>query len=238
MSAPSAVSIRNISKSFGKTKVLHSVDISLERGDIYALIGPNGSGKTTLIKTIVGLLTADSGSVNLLGHDIEKEPENSKNTFGYVSDGPLGYDFLSGSEFLALTASLRGLTGDEAKRSINELANPFSLADVLPQSMTHYSRGNLQKVAFIAALLGHPQILIIDEPIVGLDPGSITVFGQKIQEFAKRGGIVFFVTHTLSFGEKYANRFGLLKTGRLVDEGTLKPHLDLETIYHKHVGYE
>lgn len=232
------VSISHVSKAFGKAKVLHSVDINLDRGDIYALIGPNGSGKTTLVKIIVGLLSADSGSVSLFGHDINKEPEKAKRTFGYISDGPLGYDFLSGAEFLALAASLKGLTKKEASAQIKELVKLFPLTAVLPQSMAHYSRGNLQKVAFLAALLNSPQILIIDEPIVGLDPDSLAVFGEKIKEFADRGGIVFFVTHTLSFGQKYANRYGLLKAGVLVEQGIIKPHVNLESVYQKKVGYE
>ena len=232
------VSISNVTKTFGQSKVLHSVDINLDRGDIYALIGPNGSGKTTLVKIMVGLLAFDSGSISLFGHDIQKEPEAAKRTFGYVSDGPVGYDFLSGSEFLALAASLKGLTKKEAKVQIAELAKLFPITDVLPQSMTHYSRGNLQKVAFIAALLNSPQILIIDEPVVGLDPGSLAVFGEKIKAFAARGGLVFFVTHTLSFAQKYANRYGLLKAGSLVKEGSITPHLNLESLYHKQVGYD
>lgn len=238
MPATADVVLKSISKSFDKNKVLHSVDIGLNRGDIYALIGPNGSGKTTLVKIIVGLLSADTGSVHLFGHDIQKDPENSKRTFGYISDGPLGYDFLSGSEFLALSASLKGVNKKEAESQIRSLTKIFPMSDVLPQSMTHYSRGNLQKVAFLAALLGRPQILIIDEPVVGLDPGSISTFGQKIREFAAGGGIVLFVTHTLSFGEKYANRYGILKSGHLVEEGETKPHLNLEAVYKKYVGYE
>lgn len=238
MSAPPAVSIKDISKTFGRKKVLHSVDISLDRGDIYALIGPNGSGKTTLVKIIVGLLSADSGSVSLFGHDINKEPEKAKRTFGYISDGPLGYDFLSGAEFMALAASLKGLPKKEAEAQIKELVKLFPLTDVLPQSMAHYSRGNLQKVALLAALLNRPQILIIDEPVVGLDPDSLAVFGEKIKEFADLGGIVLFVTHTLSFGQKYANRYGLLKAGVLVEQGIIKPHLDLESVYRKKIGYE
>ncbi len=177
-------------------------------------------------------------NVCLFGHHIGKEPAAAKRTFGYISDGPLGYDFLSGSEFLALAASLKGLSKKEAESHIRDLTKLFPIAEVLPQSMAHYSRGSLQKVAFLAALLAGPQILIIDEPVVGLDPGSITAFGEKIKAFAAAGGLVFFVTHTLSFGEKYATRYGLLKAGVLVAEGKITPRLNLESLYHQHVGYD
>lgn len=232
---PTLLSIANLTKSFGETKVLKSVDLSLNRGDIYALIGPNGSGKTTLIKVIVGLLTADVGSVKLFSHDIQTDPIAAKNSFGYVSDSPVGYDFLTGLEFLSLTANLRGIPPKAAKLKIEELLTLFPISDIVSSPMGHYSRGNIQKVAFLSALLGNPQLLIIDEPIVGLDPESISIFGNRLKQFSSEGGIVLFVTHTLSFAQEFATRFGLLKSGTLVSEGVVRPSLNLESLYQQKV---
>ncbi len=232
------VKLTRISKSFGSIRAVKSVDISLFPGDIYALIGPNGSGKTTLIKIAVGLLAPDTGTVDFFGHEIRVEPLAAKSSFGYISDGPLGYDHLTGNEFLALAGSLKGLSRSETTSRLARLRKLFPIKEVLNQPMAHYSRGNLQKVAFIAALLGSPKVLIIDEPVVGLDPTSVSVFGQEIKDFAASGGIVFFVTHTLSFAEVYANRFGILDRGVLVGEGKVRPHMDLSSIYQHKVSHD
>lgn len=232
------VSIRHLTKSFENHKVLKSVDLSLSEGDIYALVGPNGSGKTTLIKIIVGLLSADVGKVNLFGCDIRENSIGAKQTFGYVSDSPVGYEYLSGLEFLSLTATLKGIGKKQAKQEIDELIDLFPISDIITQPMEHYSRGNVQKVAFLSALLGGPKLLVIDEPVVGLDPTSITIFGKSLRKFASSGGIVLFVTHTLSFAKEYATRFGLLKSGVLVSEGNIRFSLDLESLYQQKVVHE
>lgn len=228
---PASVTISIISKRFGDKQALKSVDLKLTPGDIYALIGPNGSGKTTLIKIMVGLLGPDLGSINLFGNDIVKHPEEAKRTFGYVSDLPLGYEYLSGLELLYLSASLKGISKKEGVKQIKDLKNLFPIADFIDQPMAHYSRGNLQKVAFLAALIGSPKLLVIDEPIIGLDPDSINIFGKKLSEFGKQGGTVFFATHTLSFAGRFADRYGVLKEGKLVAEGKIKATTNLEHIY-------
>ena len=226
-----AICIKGISKSFGQCHAVSDVNISINEGKIYALIGPNGSGKTTLIKMITGLLIPDSGKVTIYDYDIQKEPEMAKTKFGYIADDPSVYEYLTGIEFLSLTGSLRGLHHHEIHDYIDELSGIFPIKDILYQPMVQYSRGNKQKVAFLSALLAKPKILIIDEPIVGLNPTSISTFGKTLSKFAKKGGSVFMATHILSFAQDYATRVGVMQNGKIVDERQIKSSTRLEELY-------
>ena len=226
-----AIKVENLSKNFGRLTAVSSVNLKIRVGEIYALIGPNGAGKTTLIKMIVGLLSPDSGYVSIFDHNIIKQPEEAKKLFGYISDNPTAYDFLTGKEFLFLTGSLRMMKKETINKRINELVNLFPLKNIINQPMSEYSRGNKQKLAFLAALLAQPKIIIIDEPIVGLDPDSIKIFINTLKEFAKNGGTVFFATHILSFAQACASRCGIMREGKIVAEKDIKKDTKLEAIY-------
>lgn len=231
MKTKPALQVSHLSKFFGSKKVLSDIDLTLYPGDIYALVGPNGSGKTTLVKNIVGLLTPEAGSVTLNGFDIARDPLAAKTQFGYVPDGPGGFEFLTGREFLYFAATLKRLSQKQRAVELKKLLPLFPLAEVLDLPMQTYSRGNLQKVAFLASLLGRPPLLIIDEPVVGLDPASTETFGRILKDYAKAGHTVFFVTHILSFAQSYAHRFGLLDLGRLVHEGRITSRPTLASYY-------
>lgn len=207
------VKVTKLSKNFDTNCAVNNVNFSLNSGDIVALIGPNGSGKTTLIKTIVGLHFADKGSVTINNFDITKESTAAKNFLGYVPDNPSGFDFLTGKELLNLTASLRMAKFPTAP--LKTLIKQFQLDKLLDQRLSNYSRGNRQKLAFVAALIGQPQILLIDEPIVGLDPESIEIFGSKLKDFATQGGAILFSTHILEFGKRFANRLLVMHQGKI-----------------------
>jgi len=226
-----AIKVENLSKNFGQLAAVSSVNLKILRKEIYALIGPNGAGKTTLIKMMVGLLSPDSGYVSIFGHDIIKQPEEAKKLFAYISDNPTAYDYLTGKEFLFLTGSLRMMKKEIINKRVNELLNLFPLKNIINQPMSEYSRGNKQKVAFLAALLARPKIIIIDEPIVGLDPDSIKIFINTLKEFAKNGGTVFFATHILSFAQACAHRCGIMREGKIVAEKDIKKDTKLEAIY-------
>ena len=226
----SAIKISHVSKVFGRTKAVWDVSLDIFSGDIYALIGPNGGGKTTLIKMLVGLYLPTTGHITLHGNDIGRQTISAKRSFGYVPDNPEGYDYLSGYEFLNFTARLRGMTAQGGKLRIDELVSLFPLKNIISEPMESYSRGNRQKIAFLAALLTTPPALIIDEPIVGLDPPSIDTFGKIITDYAKSGGTVFFATHTLWFAKKYAKRVGVMKAGQLVAEKNISLLLNLEKL--------
>lgn len=226
-----AIKIENLSKKFGYLTAVSQVNLRIQLGEIYALIGPNGAGKTTLIKMIVGLLSADSGTASIFGHDINKQQEEAKKLFGYISDNPTAYDYLSGREFLTLTGSLRTMRKHVINERISELINLFPINNIIDQPMSEYSRGNKQKVAFLAALLAQPKLIIIDEPIVGLDPDSIKIFGNTLKNFAKNKGTVFFATHILSFAQTYASRVGIMRNGKIVVEKNIEKDTKLEALY-------
>ncbi len=208
----------NLSRNFDKIKAVDGVHLTVNAGDIYALIGPNGAGKTTFIKILTGLLAPSKGIAWICGQDIAKNPLEAKRHFGYVSDNPVVYDYLTGYEFLNLTGAIRGMKEKEIKRRIEELVQIFPLKEVMLQKMGSYSRGNRQKTAFLASMISKPELLIIDEPIAGLDPTSITIFGQTLARYARDGGTVFLATHILSFGQDFATRVGAMNKGRLVKE--------------------
>lgn len=225
--------IKEVSKNYGRTAAVRAVEMKIGAGDIYALIGPNGSGKTTLMKMIVGLLRIDKGEISILGNQIKGEAIEAKKLIGYVPDKPEGYGYLSGKELLYLTGRLKGMREAEVRVRVEQLMKLFDIEKILEGRMDGYSRGNLQKTAFLAALLGEPKLLIIDEPIVGLDPVSIRVFGERLVKFAKDGGAVLFATHTLDFASKYANRVGVMSEGKIVAEEKLSNKIKIEKVYEK-----
>lgn len=226
-----AIETRNLSKCFGEIRAVVDVNLKIQKGQIIAMIGPNGAGKSTLIKLLVGLLAPSKGSAEIFGFDIVSQPEETKSSFGYISDDPTAYGYLTGAEFLALTGNLRGIPPAKLKVRIEELKKLFPLGDIIHERMGSYSRGNRQKVAFLAALIAKPKLLIIDEPIVGLDPASIKIFGKSLTEFAENGGTVFFATHILSFAQMHAQRVYLMHDGKIIRDEKITTTTSLEYIY-------
>lgn len=236
MSPPSAqipLYIKNLTKTFGHKTVVAAVSLKLLPGEIYALVGPNGAGKTTLLKMIAGLLQPTSGEVRIFGHDINTESVAAKKTFAYISDDPVPYEFLTGEEFLRLTGALRDLPDTQTEKRIRELTHLFPLDQLLGEPITSYSRGNKQKIAFLSAILTQPQMLLIDEPIVGLDPVSIKIFGKSLKLFTQKQGPVLFATHSLSFAQNFANRCAVMHQGKILVEKKLDREVNLEQLYQK-----
>ncbi len=227
----SAIEISRISKSYGSTKAVKSTDLSIPQGTLYALIGPNGAGKSTIMKMIVGLLRQDKGTIRIFDEDTIEKTLDAKSMLSYISDDPTPYDYLSGMEFIELTARLRGLIMEDALSIAKRLIKLFKLEKMIRQPVSQYSRGSRQKVAFIAAMISNPQILVIDEPIVGLDPGSIDVFGEELLAYVKKGGTVLLATHILSFAAKYADRVAVMFEGQVVIERAITENTNLERIY-------
>lgn len=217
------LALERLSKRFAGRLALDSLTLTLAPGEIYALIGPNGSGKTTTVKLATGLYHPTEGRVLVDGIDLQREPERAKRLLGYVPDEPFAYDRMSGREFLHLVGALWDVAASERAQRIEELTATFAgLAGILDGHVEHYSRGNRQKVAIVAALLHRPRLLVIDEPIVGLDPESALRARELLRGFAAGGGAVLVCTHTLSFAEAVCHRVGLLRDGRLVAEGDLE----------------
>ena len=231
--------IKNLIKRFSGIVAVDNLSLEVKAGEIYALIGPNGSGKTTTVKTATGLYMPTAGDVEINGFSIIKEPEKAKTFIGYVPDEPFVYERMSGREFLNLVGTIFGLPQKEREEKIEELLKIFNLSGIIDRFVENYSRGNKQKISILSALLHEPKILIIDEPIVGLDPESAAKTKEIFMDFAKKGGTVFVSTHTLSFVEAVADRIGLLKEGKLIKEGSSeelrqaagKPQANLEELY-------
>lgn len=210
--------VESVTKKFGKLAAVKDVSLTINRGEVYVLIGPNGAGKTTFMKMIVGLLSPDTGKIVINGFDNKESTVEAKKQFGFISDDPTAYDYLTGWEFITLTGKIRGIPEDELRKKMDELADLFPIKDILHTPMSGYSRGNRQKTAFIAAILDIPAILLIDEPIVGLDPQSIKILGSKIRDYVKGGNSVFYISHNLPFAREYADRVGLMKQGKIIKE--------------------
>lgn len=213
--------LEGLTKSFGDLRALDDLSLAIGPGEIYGLIGPNGSGKTTTVKLATGLYRPSSGQVLVAGTDLHREPERAKRVLGYVPDEPFLYERMSGREFLHLVGELWDVPRAGRARAIDELGAMFGLGDVLDAYVDGYSRGSRQKLSLMAALLHTPRLLVIDEPLVGLDPESAIRTRELLRDFAARGGGVLVCTHTLPFAEAVCHRLGLLRRGRLVTEGDL-----------------
>ncbi len=217
-----ALELINIHKRFPNVHAVYDLCLRVKSGEIYALIGPNGAGKTTTVKMITGLVAPSEGTLKVFSHDVATEPVLAKKDIGYIPDDPFIYEYLTGREFLEFVGDLYGLSRKETQDRLNTLLSLYNLETVINGQFADYSRGNKQKTAIIAALLHQPKLLVIDEPIVGLDVQSQKLTLKLLRDFAKKGGSVFLCTHTLSVAESLADRIGILKEGKLIEEGTLE----------------
>jgi ABC-2 type transport system ATP-binding protein len=228
-----------VTKRFGALLVVRDLSFTVAPGEIYGLIGPNGSGKTTTVKMLTGLYRPSGGRIVVDGVDLGRAPERAKRAIGYVPDEPYVYEQLSGREFLHLMGELYGVPRAARIARIEQLLGLYPVAGIIDTRLEHYSRGNKQKLTILAALLHEPRVLVVDEPIVGLDPESALLTRDILTAFAARGGAVLLSTHSLGFAEMLCHRVGLLAAGVLVREGDLAslraaaglPGASLETLY-------
>ena len=208
-------------KEYGPTVAVAGLDFTIEQGRVFGFIGPNGAGKTTTIRMMVGLLAPTGGSVLLGGNDIGREPEAAKAITGYLPDHPFLYDKLTGGEFLRFVGGLYGLGGRELERRSAELLAGFGLTERAAELTETYSHGMKQRLALAAALVHRPRILVLDEPMVGLDPQGVVALRGLLAELSAHGVTIFLSTHTLNVAEALCDRIGILDRGRLVALGSL-----------------
>lgn len=213
--------IDHLSKFYGKKQVLFDISFSLDPGDICAFIGSNGAGKTTTIKSALGLIPFDSGTITVDGHNIETEPMEAKRIYSYVPDNPELYTFMRGIDYLNFIADIFELDYDTRKRGIDTLSKDFDIHNRLGEPIESYSHGMQQKLALIGALLHDPKLIVLDEPFVGLDPLAT----KKIREHFKRMAedcdtTILFSTHVLEVAEKLCNKVAIIREGRLVYFGS------------------
>ena len=215
------IDFKNVTRRYGRKLAVDGLSLTVQPGEVFALLGPNGAGKTTTIRMLVGLLHPDAGDVQVCGCDLGSRTRHATSCLGYVPEEPFLYDKLSGREFLEFAAEMRGLDRAAVADRIRRETERFSLADFLDHLVETYSHGMKQRLVFVAALLHDPAVLVLDEPMVGLDPWSIRVVKDLLRSHAARGRTVFMSTHTLALAEEIADRIGVLNSGRLHFLGTL-----------------
>jgi len=211
----------HVTRTYGSKVAVSDLSLSIPRGELFALLGPNGAGKTTTIRMLVGLLHASRGIVRVCRHDVVREPREAHLHVGYVPDEPCLYDKLTGREFLWFIADMFGMPRHAATSRINrEIAN-FELEEFADDLAESYSLGMKQRLVFAASLLHDPDVLVLDEPMVGLDPRSVRIVKDLLRARTHEGMTVFMSTHTLAMAEEMADRVGIMVRGRLRFLGTI-----------------
>ncbi len=215
-----ALSLRGLTKRFDRP-VVDRLDLSVKRGEFYALLGPNGAGKTTTLRMVAGLLKPDGGTISVLGIDALRYPVAAKQLIAWVSDEPMLYDKLTPMEYLEFVGGLWGVEAATSERSARELQISLGLEAHLNERCEGFSRGMRQKVTLAGALVHDPKLIILDEPLTGLDAVSARHVKGLLRERVARGRTVIMTTHILEVAERMADRIGVIAAGRLVAEGTL-----------------
>lgn len=214
--------LRGVVKRYGSFEAVKGIDLRAERGEIFGFLGPNGAGKTTTIRMVAGVLRPSAGQVLVGGLDMALEPEAAKAKVGYIPDRPYLYEKLSGGEFLRFVAGLWGKDGVEADRRAERLLELFSLTEWRDELIESYSHGMRQKVLIASALIHQPELIIVDEPMVGLDPRSAKLLKDLLQTFVDEGGTVFLSTHTLEVAEALCDRISIIQGGQIIASGTME----------------
>src|SRR5437660_3536763 len=216
-----ALSINGLSKTFGGKVAVDDLSLKVRTGELYALLGPNGAGKTTTLRMVAGLLKPDAGSVSILGIDALNDPVAAKQVMAWVSDEPMIYDKLTPLEYLEFVAGLWGIEPNVSLSCAHTLLVSLGLDPHLNERCEGFSKGMRQKVALAGALVHDPRLIILDEPLTGLDALSARHVKGLLQERVRRGCTVIMTTHILEVAERMADRIGVIAAGRLVAEGTL-----------------
>jgi len=215
------IALHGLTKHYGDFTAVGGIDLEVPPGVIFGLLGPNGAGKTTTLRMIAGILEPDGGRVEIGGHDIVADPRAARSLLGFVPDRPFVYEKLTGAELLRFTAGLYGLGGPEVEARIDELLELWDLAPWRDQLIESYSHGMRQKIIISSALIHHPKVLVVDEPMVGLDPRSARLLKDLLRSYADTGGTAMISTHTLELAEILCDRLAVIDRGRIVAEGTL-----------------
>jgi ABC-2 type transport system ATP-binding protein len=217
----SMIRLTNLSKRYGTFTAVDGINLHVPRGELFGFLGPNGAGKTTTLRMIAGILQPSAGSITIAGDDVSLAPMQAKARLGFIPDRPYVYDKLTGAEFLRFVAALYGQEGERIERRMDELLALFELTDWKNELVESYSHGMRQKLIISSALLHRPELIVVDEPMVGLDPKGARFLKELFRAFVDRGGTILMSTHTLEVAEAMCDRIAIIQHGRIVACGTM-----------------
>jgi ABC-2 type transport system ATP-binding protein len=240
----SVTELKDVFKRYNEILAVDHVDLTVKAGEIFGLLGPNGSGKSTSLKMLLGLVQPDSGSVTIMGINVQKDPVAVKRLIGYVPESPRLYEFLTGIEYLDFIGDIYGMEPEEKKTRINEYLKALQLEGREGDVIASYSEGMKQKIALISAFLHKPKLLILDEPLSGLDPRSARIVKDLLHELKAQGVTTIMSTHVLEIAQALCDRIGIMYHGKLLALGTMEelrqmaklPDSALEDIFLKLTG--
>ncbi len=212
------IELQNVTKKFGSFTAVDNLTLRIEAGRFFGFVGPNGAGKTTTIKMLTGLYEPTAGHCFINGYDVHWTPLEAKRSFGYVPDQPYLYEKLTGREFLHFVGGLFGMPYDVVRKKIDEVKEYFEISSFMDKRAEDYSQGMRQRIVLTAAILHDPKVLIIDEPIIGLDPRSARLVKDTLKQKTKEGLTVFMSTHLLEIVEELCDKIAIIKSGRIIYE--------------------
>jgi len=215
------IRLQGLTKRYGKFVAVNAIDLHVPRGELFGFLGPNGAGKTTTLRMIAGILRPSEGGITLGGDDVITEPMAAKARLGYIPDRPFVYEKLSGAEFLRFVAGLYNQDGTVVEKRIDELLELFELSVWKDELVESYSHGMRQKLIISSALIHRPECIVVDEPMVGLDPRGARLLKEIFREFVGRGGTVLMSTHTLEVAQAMCDRIAIIQQGNIVAYGTI-----------------
>jgi ABC-2 type transport system ATP-binding protein len=211
-----------VTKRYGAFTAVNEVDLQVPRGQVFGFLGPNGAGKTTTIRMISGVLLPTAGRILIGGDDLAREPEKAKSRLGYIPDRPYLYEKLSGGEFLRFVAGLWGTDGRATEERAQRLLDLFDLSQWQNELVESYSHGMRQKLLITSALIHQPELIVVDEPMVGLDPKSARILKDLFRTYVANGGTVFLSSHTLEVVEVLCDAIAIIHEGRIIARGTME----------------
>ncbi len=215
------IRLHQLTKRYGRFTAVDKIDLAVPSGELFGFLGPNGAGKTTTFRMIAGILRPTSGTIEVGGIDINQRPLEAKARLGFIPDRPFVYDKLTGAEFLRFAAALYGQQGPAVEHRIDELLELFDLSRWKNELTESYSHGMRQKLIISGALVHRPEVIVVDEPMVGLDPRSARLLKDLFRQFVNRGGTVLMSTHTLEVAETMCDRIAIVHGGKIVASGSM-----------------
>ena len=216
------LNIEHLTKTYGEKKAVDDLNLHILPGEIYGFIGHNGAGKTTTLKSVAGILQFDAGEIYIGGDSVREKPLECKRKIAYIPDNPDLYEYMTGIKYLNFIADIFGVDAALRREHIRRYADAFELTGDLAQPIAAYSHGMKQKLAIVAAWLHEPQLILMDEPFVGLDPKAAHLLKGMLREICDRGGAIFFSTHVLEVAEKLCDKVAIIKGGKLIRSGTME----------------